>query len=176
MLTDLDGFQDHAHEERRALLKEHWNFECTCKLCSASKEDIIESDNRLKDIKAIKEDLPSGFDSIPQFIAMLPTLVQLMEEEGLVIEKPMYEEILAYSWSALGVEPRAKEWASRARRDWEIIAGKESYEARRTRALEEDVKGHGTFATWDKDPWDDSVWEDDDHHHDGHEHEHEHKE
>lgn len=93
-----------------------------------------------------------------------------------MIEKPMYEEILAYSWSALGIEERAKEWASRARKNWEIIAGKESYEARRTRELEQDVKGHGTFATWEKDPWDDSVWEDDDHHnHDESEHGHAHE-
>lgn len=76
----------------------------------------------------------------------------------------MYEEILAYSWSALGIEERARYWAERARRGWEIVAGKNSREARRVGELERDVKGHGTWMTWDKDPWDDSVW-DDDHHH-----------
>ena len=69
-----------------------------------------------------------------------------------------------------GIESRAKEWAARARKGWENIAGKESWEAKRTGELERDVKNHPTFATWDKDPWDDSAWENDEHH--DHEHEH----
>jgi hypothetical protein len=95
----------------------------------------------------------------------------MMDKEGFVIEKPMYEEILAYSWSALGIADRAKYWAGRARKGWEIVAGKSSYEVRRTRELEDDVLGHGTWMTWDKDPWDDNVWEEDDHHHHDHDHE-----
>lgn len=86
----------------------------------------------------------------------------------------MYEEILAYSWSTLGIEDKAKLWAGRARRGWEIIAGKDSWEAKRTGELESNPKEHGTWATWDKDPWDDSVWEDDHHGEDEHDHDHEH--
>jgi hypothetical protein len=174
MLTSTDGFYDRTHEERQAALQAHWNFTCTCSLCSSPASTLSASDARLSEIRDIKSGLPTGFDSIPQFIALLPNLISLMEEEGLVFEKPMYEEILAYSWSALGIETRAKEWASRARKSWEIIAGKESGEARRMRDMEMDVRAHGTWATWDKDPWDDSVWEDDDHHDHDHEHEHEH--
>jgi hypothetical protein len=146
-------------------VKENWGFACTCSLCSANSTTIATSDARLSDIETIKRDLPTGISEIPKLIAILPRLVSLLEEEGLLIEKPMYEEILAYSWSTLGIEKRAKYWAERARKGWEIVAGKGSYEVKRTRALEENVRGHGTFATWDKDPWDDSQWEEDDIHH-----------
>jgi hypothetical protein len=107
----------------------------------------------------IKKVLPTDFDSIPKLIRLLPNLISLMDDEGLVVEKPMYEEILAYAWSTMGMEERAKYWAERARRGWEIVAGKESWEARRMRELESDVKGHGTWMTWDKDPWDEKMWE-----------------
>ncbi|KAF2743525.1 SET domain-containing protein [Sporormia fimetaria CBS 119925] len=169
-LTYSYGFYDRPHELRTQILQENWGFKCTCALCSSSPSQIAESDKRLADIADMKEGLPVGFDNVPQFIALLPPLIKLMDEEGLFIEKPMYEEILAYSWSVLANEGRAKYWAGRAARDWEIIAGKESGEARRTRVLWRDVKGHGTWATWDKDPWDDSVWEDDDHHDHDHDH------
>lgn len=97
--------------------------------------------------------LPTDISDLPQYIALLPELIALMEEEGLIIELPMYEEILAYAWSSFGIEDRAKHWAGRARRHWEVLAGVESYEARRTGELEGDVKGHATFATWEGDPW-----------------------
>lgn len=167
------GFHDQPFDVRNEALFTNWNFRCTCPHCSAPSASVFISDQRLADIASIKESLPSGFENIPQFIAVLPNLIKLLEEESLIVERPMYEEILAYSWSALGIEDRARHWAERARRGWEIVAGKDSQAARRIGELERNVKGHGTWMTWDKDPWDDSVWEEDDHHnHDEHEHDH----
>lgn len=172
-ITYSYGFSTHPHAIRQEYLKKNWGFTCSCSLCSANQTVRSESDERLKDIAGIKSRLPTDPDSIPTLIALLPPLIKLMDEEDIIIEKPMYEEILAYSWSTMGIEKRAKYWAERARRHWEIIAGKGSWEAKRTRQLEEDVKGHGTFATWDKDPWDDSQWKSDHDGEDGEEHEEE---
>jgi hypothetical protein len=100
----------------------------------------------------------------------------LLEEEGLYAELPMYEEILAYAWSAVGEEGRAEAWAERAEVHWEIVAGKGSWEAKRCGELARDVKGHYTWRTWEGDiwegvgmghPWDEREGDD-------HEHEHEH--
>lgn len=170
------AFSETQHQGRQQKLEEEWGFKCSCPLCAASKEEIAQSDERLEDIAGIKERLPDSFDGVPQLIALLPQLISLMEKENLTIELPMYEEILAYAWSSMGIEDRAKHWAQRARKGWEIVAGKESWEAKRMRTLEDDVKGHGTWMTWDKDPFDNSVWEDDhDHdHEEGEEHHHHH--
>jgi hypothetical protein len=89
----------------------------------------------------------------------------------------MYEEILAYTWSSFGMVKRAKYWAGRAKRHWAVLAGKESWEARRCGDLEKDVRGHATWATWKDDPWE-GVGEghpwDEREGDDGHEHEHDH--
>jgi hypothetical protein len=168
------GFSELQYRDRQQKLNDEWGFKCSCSLCSASKEERAKSDDHLEDIAGIKERLPDTFDGVPQLIALLPQLISLMEAENLTIELPMYEEILAYAWSSMGIEDRAKHWAKRARKGWEIVAGKESWEAKRMRTLEDDVKGHGTWMTWDKDPFDNSVWEDDhDHdHEEGEEHDH----
>lgn len=104
-----------------------------------------------------------------------------MDEEDLLIELPMYEEILAYAWSAVKEEGRAKAWAERASWHWGVIAGKESWESRRTKQLADGVKEHYTWGSWkggdiwegvgQGHPWDER--EGDDHHHD-HDHDHGH--
>lgn len=101
-----------------------------------------------------------------------------MEQESLLVELPMYEEILAYTWSAFGIEDRAKYWGGRARKHWGIIAGKESWEAKRCADLEGDVKAHYTWMSWEgEDPWEGvgvgHPWDREDHDHD-HSHDHEH--
>jgi hypothetical protein len=160
-----DGYSRHDHVTRQTLIKENWGFTCQCPLCTASPSTLSTSDSRLSEIASIKAVLPTGAENIPQLIAILPNLIKLLDEEDLIVERPMYEEILAYSWSTMGMEERAKYWAARARKGWEIVAGRGSWEVKRTAELEADVKGHGTWATWDKDPWDDNQWEDDDHEH-----------
>lgn len=120
--------------------------------------------------------LPSDLKDLPQYLATLPPLISLLEEEELIVELPMYEEILAYTWSSFGIEDRAKHWAGRARRHWEILAGVESWEARRTGELEGDVKTHYTWMSWEGDPWEGvgkgHPW--DEREEDGHDHDHEH--
>jgi hypothetical protein len=181
-LTSLDGFSQLAHDERRLALEAHWGFPCTCALCTANATTIQTSNFRLQKISQIKAALPSGTDALPQLLGLLPELISLMEEEGLLVELPMYEEILAYTWSAFGIEQRAREWASRARKGWEVVAGRESWEARRLKELEGDVRTHYTWMSWEgEDPWEGvgmgHPWDreedhdhDHDHDHDGHEH------
>jgi len=51
-------------------------------------------------------------------------------------------------------EDRAKLWAGRARRGWEVLSGKESVEARRVGDLEKNTREHFTWGSYDGgDPW-----------------------
>ena len=145
-------------------------------MCSADEASIEASNDRLGEIKALKSVLPKDEKDTPQLLGLLPSLISQMEEEDLHTEIPMYEEILAYTWSSFGIEARAKYWAGRAQRHWAVIAGKDSWEQRRCGELEHDVKGHPTWMSWEGDPWEGvgkgHPWEEkagDDHDHD-HEH------
>jgi hypothetical protein len=136
------------------------------------------SNDRLSEIKALKSVLPTDQADTPQLLGLLPNLIQQLEEEDLIAELPMYEEILAYTWSSFGIEDRARYWAGRAQRHWSVVAGGESWEQKRCGELERDVKAHGTWMTWEGDPWEGvgkgHPWDEregDDH---NHEHEHEH--
>ncbi|KAF2438986.1 SET domain-containing protein [Karstenula rhodostoma CBS 690.94] len=173
-LTFSYGFSLSPFSARTAALKETWGFTCTCPLCSSSPTNISLSDTRLADIAGLKTALPTSLEDIPQYIALIPRLVALLEEEGLYAELPMYEEILAYAWSAVGEEGRARAWAERAGVHWGIVAGKDSWEARRCEELAADVKGHYTWGTWEGDiweavgkghPWDEREGDDHDHEH-----------
>ena len=113
----------------------------------------MSSTDRLSEIKALRSVLPTDPSESPKLLGLLPNLIEALEKEGLITELPMYEEILAYTWSSFGIEDRAKYWAGRAQRHWAVVAGKESWEQRRCGELERDVKAHSTWMTWEGDPW-----------------------
>jgi hypothetical protein len=150
------------------------NFKCLCSLCTANETELEASNDRLSEIKALKSVLPTDPKDSPQLLGLLPNLIKLYDEEDLHTETPMYEEILAYTWSSFGIAHRAKYWAGRAKRHWAVLMGKESWEAKRCGDLEDDVKTHATWMTWEGDPWEGvgegHPWDEKD----GHDHDHEH--
>jgi hypothetical protein len=179
VLSEADGFSDQPHDIRQQAVEANWGFKCTCALCTAPQTEIEASDARLERIATLKTMLPTEANKAPHLIVALPELIDLMTEEGLLVDRPQYEEILAYAWNAYGDYQRAKQWAQRARMGWEIIAGKDSWEVKRMRNLEEYPKQHMSFNMWEE-YWneDDDHDEHDDHDHShdhNHEHEHEHK-
>ncbi|KAJ4290422.1 hypothetical protein N0V90_010638 [Kalmusia sp. IMI 367209] len=153
-ITFSYGFSAEPYEARSKALESTWGFTCTCSLCTANSTTIAASDTRLADIAALKSSLPTSLSDLPQYIALLPRLISFVEKEGLLSELPMYEEILAYTWSAIKAEEGAKYWAERASKHWRVIAGKESWEARRTQDLLDNLEGHYTWGSYEgPDPW-----------------------
>lgn len=134
------------------------------------------SNDRLSEIKALKSVLPTDPADSPQLLGLLPNLIKAYDEEDLHTETPKYEEILAYTWSSFGIETRAKYWAGRARQHWGVLAGAESWESKRCGDLENDVRSHATWMTWEGDPWKDvgdgHPWDEqpDEKHDHGHDH------
>jgi hypothetical protein len=90
----------------------------------------------------------------------------------------MYEEILALTWSSFGIKHRAQYWAGRARTHWAVLAGRESWEAKRCGDLEDDVEAHATWMAWKDDPWEGvgegHPWDEKDGHDHDHDHDHDH--
>lgn len=165
-----------SHGRRTRSIHANHNFTCLCSLCTASEEEISASNDRLSEIKAMKSVLPTDPADSPQLLGLLPNLIKLYDEEDLHPERPMYEEILAYTYSTFGIADRAKHWAGRASRHWAILAGTESWEAKRCSDMEKDVTAHATWKSWKgEDPWEGvgkgHPWDD---HGDDHDHDHDH--
>jgi hypothetical protein len=173
-LTLIDGYEKRSHGRRTRSIEENLGFRCLCSLCTANESLIEASNDRLSEIKALKSVLPTDPADSPQLLGLLPNLIKLYEEEDLHTETPMYEEILAYTWSSFGIADRAKYWAGRARKHWTVLAGRESWEAKRCGDLERDVKTHATWMTWKGDPWEGvgqgHPWDEKE----GHDHDHDH--
>jgi len=176
-LTPPDGFETRARKRRTKSIKANLNFTCLCSLCTASDDAIEASNDRLSEIKALKSVLPTDPADSPQLLGLLPNLIKAFDDEDLHTETPMYEEILAYTWSSFGIEDRARYWAGRARKHWGVLLGKESWESKRCGDLEENVRAHATWMTWEGDPWEDvgegHPWDEklNEHEHD-HDHDH----
>ncbi|KAL5115573.1 hypothetical protein ACEQ8H_006549 [Pleosporales sp. CAS-2024a] len=178
-ITISYGYETRARRQRMRSLEANHNFKCLCSLCTASQAEIDASNDRLSEIKALKSVLPTDSNHSPALLGLLPNLIRLYDEEDLHTETPMYEEILAYTWSSFGIADRAKYWAGRARQHWAVLMSKESWEAKRCGDLESDVQGHATWMSWKGEPWEEDL-----HHVDsqadkrrrgqGPEHEHEH--
>ncbi|KAF2851546.1 SET domain-containing protein [Plenodomus tracheiphilus IPT5] len=149
------GFESRSSGRRMKSIQANLGFTCRCSLCSSDSDTIEASNDRLSEIKALKSVLPKEEKDTPQLLGLLPSLISQLEQEDLHTDLPMYEEILAYTWSSFGIEHRAKYWAGRARKHWAVVAGKDSWEQRRCGDLENNVKGHSTWMTWEGDPWED---------------------
>ncbi|EMD65215.1 hypothetical protein COCSADRAFT_160188 [Bipolaris sorokiniana ND90Pr] len=147
-ITRSYGFEKRSHGRRVRSLEANFGFTCACPLCTASDEEIMASNDRLSEIKALKSVLPSDPEEADRTLEILPSLVEQLEKEDLIAELPSYEETLAYTWSMFGEEEKAKYWAGKAQKHWAIVAGKESWEQRRCGDMEQDVKGHKTWRTW----------------------------
>ncbi|KAF1941455.1 SET domain-containing protein [Clathrospora elynae] len=156
-ITRSYGFEKRSSHRRVKSLEANFGFTCQCALCTAPEPILSASNDRLSEIKALKSVLPTDQKDTPQLLGLLPNLIQQLEEEGLLAELPMYEEILAYTWSSFGIEDRARYWAGRARRHWAVVAGRESWDQRRVGDLFDDVRGHSTWMSWEGDPWE-GIW------------------
>ena len=151
----IDGYEMRPHHRRVKSLEANFGFTCACPLCTANDTAIMESNDHLSEIKALKSVLPTDVKETPELLRLLTSLVALLKEEGLVAQLPMYEEMMAYTWSSFGKEDRAKYWAGEAQKHWAIVAGRESWEQRRCGDLERNVTAHETWMSWDGEAWTD---------------------
>ncbi|KAH9877817.1 hypothetical protein J1614_003034 [Plenodomus biglobosus] len=155
-ITMSYGYETRSFGRRTKSIEANLGFTCRCSLCSSDSDTIEASNDRLSEIKALKSVLPSEEKDMPELLRLLTSLISQLEQEDLQTQLPIYEEILAYTWSSFGVEDKAKYWAGRARKHWAIVAGKNSWEQRRCGELEKSVKEHSTWKTWDGDLWEDA--------------------
>jgi hypothetical protein len=138
---------DSSREDREDLLNRNWGFNCTCSLCKGTKEEIEASDTRRSKIQFVKEHLERSVGNMDKIMKLTNKLLSLYDEEGLYAPRARYNEVAAYAASAMSNEEEAKKYAGISRSYWEVLAGKDSWEAKRMAEFEADPKGHPSWGS-----------------------------
>ncbi|KAH7356937.1 hypothetical protein BKA65DRAFT_580136 [Rhexocercosporidium sp. MPI-PUGE-AT-0058] len=129
-----------AYFVRQQIIRAHWGFQCSCKLCSASEDERLRSDNRLRRIAALRKSLfsftPHSFRTTSSVLAL--ELVSLYEKEGLdgVLAEAY---MVAAVWHCASEEvEETKKWAKLAVDHWLVweAGGATNLQAMRTLTLQ----------------------------------------
>lgn len=143
-ITYLDPFAPRADRQERA--QSHWGFACTCPHCTASDEDIADSDKRLKELKWVEgqlQDLANTSNDIS--VGLITYLLKLYEDERLHCRIANAYILAALNFNVLGFDQRAVKYASLAVDALKIENGEGSSQVETMEELRRDPKGHPTF-------------------------------
>ncbi|KAK4129138.1 SET domain-containing protein [Parathielavia appendiculata] len=135
------------HADRQKQLHE-WGFNCTCSQCTLPPLEIGASDNRIRQIKALENEIetlmahPGGKGVKPE---MGGKLVELYVAERLdAYLAPTYTRA-ALLYSMFGSEERARVFATEAMAALEREVGPQAKDIESMRRLAEDPKGHWSW-------------------------------
>ena len=143
-ITYLDPLAPHADRQERA--QSHWGFACTCPHCSASADEVAESDKRLKELKWIEgqlQDLKNT--SNDGSVGLITYLLKLYEDERLHCRISSAYILAALNFNVLGFDQRAVKYALLAIDALKIEKGEGSSHVETMEELKKDPKGHPTF-------------------------------
>ncbi|TID17429.1 SET domain-containing protein 5 [Venturia nashicola] len=137
-------------QQRLDRIPDQWGFNCTCSLCSSSKEHLAASDRRLEEIRNLEAQLK---DLSPTRIAKVETaekLISLYKEEG--FETPVAK---AYSFAALehiyvGNRRMAREFAALAVEMLRLWYGSLSEDVRLMDSIAREPEKHVHWKLFDK--------------------------
>lgn len=143
-ITYLDPLTPRADRQERA--QSHWGFGCTCSHCSASPDEVVESDKRLKELKWIEgqlQDLKNMSNDVS--VGLITYLLKLYEDERLHCRIANAYILAALNFNVLGYDQRAVKYASLAIDALKIEKGEASQHVESMEELKRDPKGHPTF-------------------------------
>lgn len=143
-ITYLDPLAPRADRQERA--QSHWGFGCTCPHCSATADDVAESDKRLKELKWIEgqlQDLKNTSNDVS--VGLITYLLKLYEDERLHCRIANAYILAALNFNVLGFDQRAVKYASLAIDALNIEKGDGSPHVETMEELKRDPKGHPTF-------------------------------
>lgn len=145
----FDGFK--TYSERQTLLRDSFNFECTCGLCTSSPVQRQESDRRLREMAQLDELIGGGLMIINTPLACLRkayALWQLLDQED--IDTAMLARLYYDAFQiavAHGDQARASTFAGRAYTLRLILEGEDSPDTMKLKALMEYPHNHRLYGT-----------------------------
>jgi hypothetical protein len=119
------------YPDRQHQLLHRWGFKCTCDLCTAPAEKIIESDNRRKRVREIREEIIQQVHKSKFWAAIKlnEELMDILVEEELVAHLGEHYEILARLYFAAGDRKNAEKYGRLALADLQQYGGPDVYDS-----------------------------------------------
>ena len=136
-------------KQRRIRLKEEFNFECMCSLCSLPENELLRSDERLEEIQRLDERIGDGFHLMSQprqHLQWVHSLLLLLDAENISdarLPRAYYDAFQTVI--AQGDQARAKVFAERAYEARRYCEGEDSETALFVKQLAADPRGHRLF-------------------------------
>lgn len=113
-LTSSDTDSELEYDERQQATMASWGFACSCSICRQPADHINLSDNRLRLIKSLKDELNNWTEPLPQRTQKAELLIDLYKQERLLIPISTGYEAAAYAYSVEGDEVKTQFYAARA--------------------------------------------------------------
>ncbi|KAF2420538.1 SET domain-containing protein [Tothia fuscella] len=136
---------DMPFEKRSERLRDQWGFTCTCAACSASREAIEASDNRLKQMKQFEEELEQIKSRRTALTETAERLISLYEEENIHGPIAKAYEFAALEYSYAGHKWKAKRYAKMAVDAGRLWRGPSDPGVKRMEALLENPEIHPSW-------------------------------
>lgn len=135
--------------ERKKMVKKWTGSECSCSLCSAPKDMLKTSEDRLKEIRRLQAKL-SDHESKGVTKAMIDRFIKLYKEERLETRLSEAYELVAINYNYLGLSKEAGKYATLSAQSASIEGGADANNAIAMRILAKDPEGHYSFKMKDK--------------------------
>ncbi|KAL0577699.1 hypothetical protein V5O48_004303 [Marasmius crinis-equi] len=126
--------------QRRTRLRFSHGFECMCKTCSLSEEDVKKSDARRSTLKVLYEQLPLLHPSYhgEQIISLIIQAITLLREEGYLADADDFAADAAHVCSSVSDVESARYWARLAYESRQDEFGADSAHTIRMKGIMED--------------------------------------
>ncbi|KAF8850985.1 SET domain-containing protein [Acephala macrosclerotiorum] len=131
--------------ERRAVLKQTWQFDCQCSLCSRSESANQASDARIAQISHLQSHLSDWTATSIATPAMADKLLSLYEEEGIHAAQGVGHMLAALAYNANGDVSMAKKHARLALEGGVVTDGSRQKDEADLRALRESPNTHWSY-------------------------------
>lgn len=133
-----------SRRERQKMVKKWTGSECSCSLCSAQKDVIRASEDRLKEIRRLQTKL-ADHESTGVTKAMIDRYIKLYKEERLETRLADAYELVATNYNYLGYSKEAAKYATLSAQAGTIEGGSEANNVIAMRILAKDPEGHYSY-------------------------------
>ncbi|RKU46421.1 hypothetical protein DL546_006178 [Coniochaeta pulveracea] len=133
-----------SRRERQKMVKKWTGSECSCSLCSAHKDVIKASEDRLKEIRRLQAKL-ADHESTGVTKAMIDRYIKLYKEERLETRLADAYELVATNYNYLGFSKEAKKYAMLSAQAGAIEGGREANNVIAMNILAKDPEGHYSY-------------------------------
>lgn len=149
LLSDIDHF--FTSQQRLERIRDQWGFNCSCSLCSSSKEHLSASDQRLTEIIDLESRLQDLTTDRTANVETAEKLVSLYKEERFGTPLAKAYVLLALEHIYVGNRKMAQKFAALAIEMLRLWYGPQSEEVKATESIAREPETHPHWELFSED-------------------------